>query len=382
MRVTELMLTDSFAGTEGHVALLSRELATLGVKVRVVCGDRNERLINEMRDSGVDIYPLRLGKGNLPLDWAAAYRAIVGWRPHVVHAHLGSSLLCAALVTWRGEQLVFTQQFVRPAYRATRGLRFVVRSLGHRLVHQRVAYSIATTSLVQAEMIAGEGFPRAKTVVIPLGIDAAYILDQAQSNAADVRLELGLPDDTSLLIAPARLEREKDHQTLLACLPLVLARYPQTYLLLAGTGALESALREQGRQLGVAAHVRFLGQRSDVPRLLAQSTLCVLPSYEEPFGLVLLEAMAVCKPIVACDAGGPRDIVVNGQTGLLVPPRQPRAMAQAITDLLGDPRRARELGAAGQRRVREQFAARPMAEKMLQVYRKVLDTRLTATSLT
>ncbi len=372
LRATELVLSDSFAGTEGHVALLSRGLAALGVKVRLVCGDRNTRLIDEMRDSGVDVRPLRLGKGNLPVDWRAAYRAIVGWNPHIVHAQLGSSLLCGAVLTWRGERLIFTQQFVRPAYLNATGPGAVVRALGHRLAHGRVAYGIATTQLVRSEMIKREGFAKDQTTVIPLAIDAEHILTQARTDSSDVRTELVLPHDASLLIAPARLEREKDHHTLLACLPRVLARHPNTYLLLAGSGALESALREQAHHLDIMSHVRFLGQRADVPRLLLQGTLCVLPSYEEPFGLVLLEAMAVATPVVACNAGGPRDIVIDGETGLLVSPRDAGAMAQAVIAILTDRDRARAMGVAGRERVQRHFSARQMATRTLQEYRRVI----------
>jgi glycosyltransferase involved in cell wall biosynthesis len=220
-------------------------------------------------------------------------------------------------------------------------------------------------------MVAHEGFARDKSVVIPFGIDVQRIVEQAHGNRDDVRVELGLPRDAVLLVTPARLEQVKGHETLLACLPLVLAHHPNTYLLLAGSGSREQPLREQVRRLDIAERVVFLGQRADVPRLLAQAALCILPSYEDSFGLVLLESMATGTPVVACNVGGPSEIVSHGETGLLVPPQRADAMAEAIVLLLSAMDRRRTMGLAGRRRVIEHYSARRMAEQTLQVYREV-----------
>lgn len=373
LRIVQLVLSDIFAGTEGHVALLSRELISMGVEVRLICGDCNQRLIEELNDTGVEVHPLQLGKGGLPKDWAKIHRAVVGWRPHVVHTHLGGSLLCGAILTLPERRpLVFTQHFIRPAYRGARGPLSAARTLTHRLIHKRIACALATTRVARTEMVEHEGFAENRTVVVPLGIDVQQVADHAQRQPGDVREDFNLPHDAAIIVTPARLNREKGHETLLAALPAVLERCPNTYLLLAGEGAFEQTLKAQTRRLGLVARVLFLGQRADVPRLLSQSSLCVLPSYEEPFGLAILEAMAVGTPVVACEAGGPRDIVVNGQTGLLVPPHDPGMMATAIVTILVTPTRARTMGVAGQKRVHELFTSRRMAEQTLDVYHGVL----------
>jgi glycosyltransferase involved in cell wall biosynthesis len=292
----------------------------------------------------------------------------------VVHAHLGNSLLCAAVLTALGRQhLMFTQHFIKAAYREGTGPRIMARALAHRMVHKRVAFGIASTRLVRTEMVEHEAFNRAKTAVIPFGIDVRRIVEQARRGPQDMRAELNLPGDAVLLVTPARLEQVKGHATLLDTLPRVVERHPNTYLLLAGTGALEHALKEQARDRGIEERVRFLGQRTDVPRLLAGAALCVLPSYEDSFGLVLLEAMAVGTPIVACNSGGPAEIVVHGETGLLVPPHKPQELAQAIVALLSDRDRACAMGAAGRERMVSHFTARRMAEQTLQVYHEVVE---------
>src|SRR5262249_34362936 len=114
------------------------------------------------------------------------------------------------------------------------------------------------------------------------------------------------------------------------------------------------------------------GFRSDAQSILNASDLFVLPSMAEPFGLVILEAMALSKPVIATNAGGPKEIVVPGETGVLVPPSDSGALATAILNLLADPEGARVMGAAGGQRYLERYTAERMAKETLEVYREVL----------
>ena len=372
LRVTQLVLSDAYAGTEAHVLLLSRALRALNVDARLVCGSGNTVLIEGARAHGVPVATLELGRGNLPVDWREATRAVVGWGPQLVHAHLGNSLLCGSLLAAPSRRpLVYTQHFVRPAYRDARGPQAALRGLAHRAIQSRVAAGLAATASIQREMIAHEGFAATRTHVVPLGIDGEAAVAQVWQVGRNLHADLGLPDGATLVVTPARLEESKGHEVLLAAMPEVLHRYPHTYLLLAGTGALEPRLRAMVRagDERMRAQVRFLGFRRDVPRLLGAAAVCVLPSDKEGFGLVLLEAMAAGIATVACDAGGPGEIVVDGETGLLVPPGQPEAMAVAIVALLDDPMRARAMGAAGARRVAAHFTMQAMAEHTVAVYR-------------
>jgi len=374
LRVVQLLLSDNLAGAEQHVALLSRELAGLGAQVDLICGDRNRPVLEQLEGAAVRVHPLRLGRGHLPVDWREACRALATGAPHIVHAHLGSSLLCGGLLTPPRARLVFTQHFVYPAYQQLRGLRHLLRLMAHRLIHQRVAAAIAPSRAVLSRMTAVEGFPVTRSWAVPHGIDVEGVQARALGSST-VRSELGLPADAPVLLTPARLEPEKGHATLLAALSLLASDHPNACLLLAGSGSLDATLAAQAQRLGLSAHVRFLGHRPDIPRLLAAVTLCVLPSYEEPFGLVLLEAMAVGKAVVACGAGGPVEIVEPGATGLLVPPHNPEALADAISALLFNPDLAHRMGSAGQRRVVDRFSARRMAEDVLRVYYEVLRRR-------
>jgi glycogen(starch) synthase len=371
LRITQLVLSNAFAGTEAHVAQLSEFIVSRGAVVRLICGDQNLELLERGRSAGVSMDTLRLGRGNLPVDWPAAHRAIAGWGPHIIHAHLGSSLLAGALLSTAPQRkLVFTQHFVRPAYLDDAGLRAQVRLFGHRLIHHRVDHAVTTTEIAKKEMIHVERFPAHRTSVVPLGIDIAMV-QKAAGNKNDVRLELGIPAHSPLIITPARLEREKGHTTLLDCIPPLLARHSNVHLLVAGQGSMELELKDYARSLGIDSNVHFLGRRRDVHRLLAQATVCALPSYCEPFGIVLLEAMAVGVPVVASTGPGPSAIVLDGETGLLVPPRGPEALADAIGSLLSAPDRAIAMGKQGRTRVQEKFSVRTMGEQMLDLYQRV-----------
>ncbi len=117
--------------------------------------------------------------------------------------------------------------------------------------------------------------------------------------------------------------------------------------------------------------VRLLGFRRDIPALMSACDIFVLPAPAEPFGLVLLEAMAMGKPVIAANAGGPCEIVVHGQTGLLFEPGNPQSLAAAIADLLNNPEKARAMGAAGRQRFEEHFTASRMAAQVAAIYAAV-----------
>ena len=120
---------------------------------------------------------------------------------------------------------------------------------------------------------------------------------------------------------------------------------------------------------------RLLGFRRDMPSLLAAADICVLPAHAEACGRVLFEAMAMAKPLVATASGGTPEIVVDGVTGLLVPPRDPRALAEALLVLLTDPARRQALGTAGRERAVKQFSIHTYVQQTMAVYAEALAVR-------
>ena len=204
--------------------------------------------------------------------------------------------------------------------------------------------------------------------------------DPARIEAEPIeRSALGLADlrpDDPLLLCPAALVGHKDHATLIAAMPDVLAVHPRARLLLAGEGELRPRIEEQARALGVDAHVHLLGRRDDVPALLRTADLFVLSSKMEGLGSAIVEAMFAGLPVVACAAGGIPEVVADGETGLLAPPGDPGALARRIVQLLDDPESAQRLAVAAKARAHERFTADRMTAATVDAYAELLGAPL------
>lgn len=173
------------------------------------------------------------------------------------------------------------------------------------------------------------------------------------------------------LIIVGRLEEQKGHATLIDALPKVLQQQPATTLTIVGAGSLYDALVAQSRALGVHHAIRFLSGRDDVPALLRQSDLFVSSSNWEGFPTVILEAMAAQLPVIATDVGGSRELVRNGETGYLVPPRDPQALADAILRLWEEQELAKQMAIAAQEQIHP-FLFPNIAAQYSTLYGKVL----------
>lgn len=170
-----------------------------------------------------------------------------------------------------------------------------------------------------------------------------------------------------------RLEPVKGTQTLLQAIAILAKDHPSVRLAIAGEGSLRQQLEKQAAQLGIQDKVLFLGWRDDVCSLLQSWSIFVLPSFDEGFGVAVLEAMASGLPVVASDAGGLRELVVDGQTGFLVPVGDPDALADKILLLLRDPDLRIGMGSAGRRHARESFSRAEMVRKTADLYESLLD---------
>ena len=186
-----------------------------------------------------------------------------------------------------------------------------------------------------------------------------------------MRNELGLAPDQPTLLTVARFTPQKDHATLIRALALLAGAQADVCLLMAGDGPLWAEAQALAEALGVSGATRFLGTRLDVPDLLAAADLFVLPSRFEGLPLVLIEAMAAGRPVVSTQVGGVDELVVDGQTGRLVPPGDAPALADAIAGLIRDPGRGATFGIAGRDRFAQRFTARRMAEDTARLYRSL-----------
>ena len=186
-------------------------------------------------------------------------------------------------------------------------------------------------------------------------------------------LRAALTGDASrpLVLGVARLEQQKGQTYLLEAI----ARIPEATLVLVGDGPDRAQLETQARELEICDRVRFLGYREDVADLLASCDVFVLPSLFEGLPLSVLEAMAAGKPVIATKIEGTTEAIVDGETGLLVPPRNSRALANAIHQLIQEPRLARRLAAAGRAHVRAEFNTEIQMASTIRIYEELLAAR-------
>jgi len=187
-----------------------------------------------------------------------------------------------------------------------------------------------------------------------------------------LRDELGIPRDAFVVGNVGYLVGHKDHANLLRAAALALPRVPNLYVVIVGPGPLEGDLVAMAQQLGISGRVIFTGFRTDIPQLLRSFDLFALSSSEEGLCGSVLEAMASELAIVATDAAGMREAMVDGQTGLLVPIRDSAALAGAIVRMAQEPETARRMAAAALKRMLEHFTADGLTEGTLEVYRRVL----------
>ncbi|MBI2265736.1 MAG: glycosyltransferase, partial [Armatimonadetes bacterium] len=216
-------------------------------------------------------------------------------------------------------------------------------------------------------------FPETKLTVVREGID----MDQYRATVSreEKRRQLGLSPDVPLVGMVGRLEPPKGHTYLLKAVPQVLREAQDAHFLIVGQGYLRSSLEKEARKLRIDHRVHFLGYREDMWEILCALDLFVLPSLWEGLGIVLLEAMAFRLPIVSTRVGGIVDVVLHGETGLMVEARDPESLAQAIIELLKDRERARLMGEKGYQRVVAEFKDRTANEQMLALYEKLARER-------
>lgn len=372
------LVTDSdvFAGTERHMLDLAVALreADQNVAVTMICpkpsplAERSEQVnlpvivISPSRTSQlVDLSTVRVLRRLLKTN-----------RVQILHVHNSRTALHAVLakVLARRGEIIVTQHCLDRAHTAHGGIKTKFFAAVHRWVNRNVTQFIAISRAVQERLVDYDASLRDRITTILHSLPAPDASTLAPRET--VRGELGINDSTALVVAASRLEKEKDVATLIAAMAKLKATGTDARCIIAGEGAERPVLEAQIEAINVADCVRLLGFRSDALALIRAADVLVLPSSVEGFGLVILEAMALGKPVVVTDAGGPREVVANRETGMVVPPRDPQAMADALGKILSNFELQEQMGQAGRRRYENQFRPERMARAVTDVYQRVL----------
>jgi glycosyltransferase involved in cell wall biosynthesis len=243
----------------------------------------------------------------------------------------------------------------------------------------RLADGVIAVSRAALEAARIRPVPGSVVRLVPNAIDAEAFASRA--GAGELRRELALPSDVPLVLVAAQMVPWKGHADFLRALAVLRRRRPRAVAVLAGEDLFGDhpgyipGLRRLAADLGLRDAVHFAGYRTDVPTLMADADLLCVPSREEPFGRVALEAMAVGTPVVGRGVGGLADVVEDGVTGLLARTQSPLELARLMAALLTDSAARRAMSRAGRRRVRERFALDEHVERVCRVYEEVLAAR-------
>ncbi len=369
LRVLHLLDTTQFAGTEKHVLLLMQELKESGVGAVLAC-----RFDSPLRQAavqqGLNVVPI-FGRYPPLRTLRVLAEAARGKNVDLIHAHNGRTMLMAALLHRKiGTPVVATQHFLAPQFTTYRGVKKLVAQQGHHWVNGQTSQFIAISESVRRAMLSRERLPPHKIVTVPNGI--APLAAPSTERLEALRHELGIKAARPVVVCVARLGEEKGLSYLLKAVPDVLKQHSETHFIVVGEGPLRHQLEQAARTLEIEHALTLTGFRQDAVDVIALGDIFVLPSLAEPFGLVLLEAMALNKPVVTTRAGGPLEIVVDEETGLLVPPGDSAALAKAIIGLLHDVPKARLMGQKGQERFQQNYTAQQMTKATLDVYQAAL----------
>lgn len=225
------------------------------------------------------------------------------------------------------------------------------------------------------------GIPAQRVHTVVNALDLAEGEWDLPATSATVREELGIPADALLVGVCSRLFRWKGHVELIDAVAKVLPQLPNLRLMIVGDddsranpggGSFRAELEAQIDRLGIADKVLFTGFRQDIPRLMGALDIFAMPSFEEPLGMVYLEAMALGKPVIGYASGGVPEIVQNGVSGLLTEPYDIAALARSLHKLGEDANLRREMGEAGRDWVHSEATSQKMCTTMLGVYRAVI----------
>lgn len=359
MKILHLETGRRLYGGALQVLHLLRGLSDAGTLNTLVCPEDSE-IASVAQHDGHCLVPLPFS-GDLDARLCPSmWRIIRQHNPDIVHVHSrrGADLWGGLAARFAGVKAVLTRRVdnVEPAW--------LLRTKCHSY-HAVIAISQAVR-----QVLLSSGVPASRLRLVRSAVEAARY--RCDCDRAWLRKTFRLSSDARVIGMVAQFIPRKGHRYAIAALARIRATLPQTHLLLLGRGPLESELRRQCHQAGVADAVRFGGFRADIERVLPCLDLLVHPALAEGLGVAVLQAQAAGVPVVAARAGGLPEVVEEGVTGHLVPAHDVEALAAVVVDLLRDPARASRIGQAGQQRAISEFGVEQMVDGYRRVYRDIL----------
>ena len=357
----------TWRGGQNQVLLTVNGLRAIGQRATLVAHPLGE--LRQRAAEGLDLIPLA---PRTEADFTAAWRfsrLVRQLKPDVIHAHDPHGVAMASLALSFGAGA--THEAGGPALVASRRVDFHLKGNSFsRWKHRQIDCFIAASEAIR-RMLVSDGMPAARTVTVHEGIDVDHVRAAPPVSAHET---FWLPHHAPVVGNVAALVPHKGQRYLIDAAHLVVQELPDVRFVILGEGELREHLEKQVHDYHLEKHVLLPGFRTDVLGCIKGFDLFAMSSVTEGLGTSILDAMACARPVVATTAGGIPEIVEDGITGTLVPPRDAHALARAIVEMIKDAPRRTRLGDAGYARVVERFTVERMVAETASVYARVART--------
>jgi glycosyltransferase involved in cell wall biosynthesis len=339
----------------------------------VLAAGSSDQLVADMQEQGVEVSNIPAGPNLNPILFARLAREIRRQQTDLVHTHLIHADLHGQLAARVLKVPGISSVHGTHGFYEKEPYRSAARLAGH-LAQRTIAISDYAGEFVERVAIA----PSERIRVIHYGIDSES-WDITPNERREHRRAFGLRSDEIAIGIASRLVPDKGHDVAINAFSSLVQRIPTARLLIAGAGPLQPELEALALRICPPDRVRFLGYVADMRGFFGACDLVLfpsLPSFGEGFGLAALEAMAAGVPVLASNAGPLPEVVSDGVSGLVLPPGEPTAWAEAMVDLATNPARRHQLGEQGRTHAQQRFSVEEMADQTVGVYQEVLGRKI------
>lgn len=367
INVLQLMTDSKIGGAEKVVLWLAKGFDKEKFNVKVCCLAKRGPIFNEIEKEGIEIFSLGMGS---KWDLFKAFGLIKILRReniHILHSHLfHANLLGRIIGKFAGVPIVISCEHIM-------GMESWWRLFLNRITSPFVVRFIAVSFKVGEFLINSVNIKRSKVTVVQNGIELEGVCRPIDTE--NKKKEIGISKDDLVIGTVARIHRQKGHVFLLQAAREIINNFPNVKFLIVGDGPLKKKMERIADDLGISKKIIFTGFCGDIPGIMSIFDVFALSSLWEGLPITILEAMAMRKPVVATNVSGNPEVVVDGETGVLVSPRDYQGLALALTRLLNDKDLRCRMGNAGYERVKELFGAKRMVADTEEIYRELLQKK-------
>jgi glycosyltransferase involved in cell wall biosynthesis len=362
LRILYLITGLRMGGAEQQLLLIAHNMQKHGHQVIVVAMETGGVMVNEFVKKGIPVVELNMGRVKMAISGYTTFNKLVrDFKPHFIHAHMiHANLLSRIYKFFHPKQLV-----VNTAHNIREGSARLM--IAYRLTRQLANWSTNVSTEAYSHFIAKGYFDPKTSCALPNAINTGKFKKDSSASPF-LRQEFGIETHFYVFFTAGRLHEQKNHQMLINAFAEVCKINLNTLLLIAGEGPLEAELKQLAVKLGIQAKVKFIGRRDDMPQLFNVCDCFVLSSIYEGFGLVVGEAMACEKPVIATNCGGVKEVM--GAYGKLIETNDTPALTQAMVNRLQQPATTSELVCARQS-IQTRFAVEEIISQWLNLYHQI-----------